>query len=195
MCQSLAPWRSSSQKGCHFKFFLSCSCFQAVCKDNGFFNYMIPSWFSTTKHIKALTQRFCSQDSMLCSKTPHDHTVRRRFVDSSQSFPPSCPHMKLWNQEEFQRLEGPVCDVMQTLDTTRTTVTSALRTGDSFWRDVNNWIDPGWETSDGTIRTGWEKKCLALTRKSIYGSTWMQLFHKSIEIILNGLLANNILIS
>lgn len=43
-------------------------CLQAVCKDNGFFDYTIPSWFSTTKHIKTLSQRFCSQDNMLCSK-------------------------------------------------------------------------------------------------------------------------------
>lgn len=40
-----------------------------MCKDNGFFSYLIPSWFSTTKHVKPLTQRLCSLDGLLCSKT------------------------------------------------------------------------------------------------------------------------------
>ncbi|XP_029688904.1 cochlin isoform X1 [Takifugu rubripes] len=42
---------------------------KAVCRDNGFFSYGIPSWFSTTKHVKALSQRLCSLDSLVCSKT------------------------------------------------------------------------------------------------------------------------------
>ncbi|XP_075883850.1 cochlin isoform X2 [Nelusetta ayraudi] len=58
---------------------------KAVCKDNGFFNYMIPSWFSTTKHIKALTQRFCSQDNMLCSKTCYNSVNIGFLIDGSSS--------------------------------------------------------------------------------------------------------------
>ncbi|KAI3367141.1 hypothetical protein L3Q82_008138 [Scortum barcoo] len=40
---------------------------KAVCKDNGFFSYVIPSWFSTTKHVKPLSQRLCSLDGLLCT--------------------------------------------------------------------------------------------------------------------------------
>lgn len=48
---------------------------QAVCKDNGFFDYLIPSWFTTTKHIKPLTQRLCSLEGLLCSKTQIQHSL------------------------------------------------------------------------------------------------------------------------
>nr|XP_019965663.1 PREDICTED: cochlin-like [Paralichthys olivaceus] len=41
---------------------------KAVCKDNGFFSYLIPSWFSTTKHVKPLSQRLCSLDGLLCNR-------------------------------------------------------------------------------------------------------------------------------
>ncbi|XP_061677145.1 cochlin isoform X2 [Syngnathoides biaculeatus] len=49
---------------------------KAVCRDNGFFSYQIPSWFGTTKHVKPLAQRLCSPDALLCSTA-----LRRRDTD------------------------------------------------------------------------------------------------------------------
>nr|XP_046269292.1 cochlin isoform X2 [Scatophagus argus] len=58
---------------------------KAVCKDNGFFSYLIPSWFSTTKHVKPLTQRLCSLDSLLCSKTCYNSVNIGFLIDGSSS--------------------------------------------------------------------------------------------------------------
>ncbi|CAJ1074864.1 cochlin [Xyrichtys novacula] len=58
---------------------------KAVCKDNGFFNYLIPSWFSTTKHVKPLTQRICSLDGLLCSKTCYNSANIGFLIDGSSS--------------------------------------------------------------------------------------------------------------
>ncbi|KAM4625241.1 cochlin [Polymixia lowei] len=58
---------------------------KAVCKDNGFFNYLIPSWFSTTKHVKPLTQRLCSLDGLLCSKTCYNSVNIGFLIDGSSS--------------------------------------------------------------------------------------------------------------
>ncbi|XP_053192173.1 cochlin [Scomber japonicus] len=58
---------------------------KAVCKDNGFFSYSIPSWFSTTKHVKPLTQRLCSLDSLLCSKTCYNSVNIGFLIDGSSS--------------------------------------------------------------------------------------------------------------
>uniref|UniRef100_A0AAQ6IGN8 Cochlin n=1 Tax=Anabas testudineus TaxID=64144 RepID=A0AAQ6IGN8_ANATE len=58
---------------------------KAVCKDNGFFTYLIPSWFSTTKHVKPLTQRLCSLDSLLCSKTCYNSVNIGFLIDGSSS--------------------------------------------------------------------------------------------------------------
>ncbi|XP_053700487.1 cochlin [Synchiropus splendidus] len=58
---------------------------KAVCKDNGFFSYQIPSWFSTTKHVKPLTQRVCSADAMLCSKTCYNSVNIGFLIDGSSS--------------------------------------------------------------------------------------------------------------
>ncbi|KAM3595222.1 uncharacterized protein V6R79_020184 [Siganus canaliculatus] len=58
---------------------------KAVCKDNGFFNYFIPSWFSTTKHVKPLSQRLCSMDAMLCSKTCYNSVNIGFVIDGSSS--------------------------------------------------------------------------------------------------------------
>nr|XP_020442045.1 cochlin isoform X2 [Monopterus albus] len=58
---------------------------KAVCKDNGFFSYPIPSWFSTTKHIKPLTQRICSLDSLLCSRTCYNSVNIGFLIDGSSS--------------------------------------------------------------------------------------------------------------
>ncbi|KAM9842568.1 cochlin [Aulostomus maculatus] len=58
---------------------------KVVCKDNGFFNYLIPSWFSTTKHVKPLTQRLCSLDALLCSRTCYNAVNIGFLVDGSSS--------------------------------------------------------------------------------------------------------------
>ncbi|XP_059208625.1 cochlin [Centropristis striata] len=58
---------------------------KAVCKDNGFFSYMIPSWFSTTKHVKPLTQKLCSLDNLLCSKTCYNSVNIGFLIDGSSS--------------------------------------------------------------------------------------------------------------
>ncbi|KAM4542959.1 cochlin isoform 2-T2 [Odontesthes bonariensis] len=56
-----------------------------VCKDNGFFSYSIPSWFSTTKHVRPLTQRLCSLDGLLCSKTCYNSVNIGFLIDGSSS--------------------------------------------------------------------------------------------------------------
>lgn len=58
---------------------------KAVCKDNGFFSYTIPSWFSTTKHVKPLSQRLCSLDGLLCSKTCYNSVNIGFLIDGSSS--------------------------------------------------------------------------------------------------------------
>ncbi|KAG7233454.1 hypothetical protein INR49_007022 [Caranx melampygus] len=58
---------------------------KAVCKDNGFFSYAIPSWFSTTKHVKPLSQRLCSLDGLLCSKTCYNSVNIGFLIDGSSS--------------------------------------------------------------------------------------------------------------
>lgn len=58
---------------------------KAVCKDNGFFSYSIPSWFSTTKHVRPLTQRLCSLDGLLCSKTCYNSVNLGFLIDGSSS--------------------------------------------------------------------------------------------------------------
>ncbi|XP_011488436.1 cochlin isoform X2 [Oryzias latipes] len=58
---------------------------KAVCKDNGFFSYSIPSWFSTTKHARSVTQRLCSLDSLLCSKTCYNSVNIGFLIDGSSS--------------------------------------------------------------------------------------------------------------
>uniref|UniRef100_A0A3Q3A5X7 Coagulation factor C homolog, cochlin (Limulus polyphemus) n=1 Tax=Kryptolebias marmoratus TaxID=37003 RepID=A0A3Q3A5X7_KRYMA len=58
---------------------------KAVCKDNGFFSYSIPSWFSTTKHVRPLTQRLCSLDALLCSKTCYNSVNIGFLIDGSSS--------------------------------------------------------------------------------------------------------------
>ncbi|KAF3845470.1 hypothetical protein F7725_008633 [Dissostichus mawsoni] len=58
---------------------------KAVCKDNGFFSYLITSWFSTTKHVKPLAQKLCSLDSLLCSKTCYNSVNIGFLIDGSSS--------------------------------------------------------------------------------------------------------------
>ncbi|XP_056867497.1 cochlin isoform X3 [Takifugu flavidus] len=58
---------------------------KAVCRDNGFFSYGIPSWFSTAKHVKALSQRLCSVDSLVCSKSCFNSVNIGFLIDGSSS--------------------------------------------------------------------------------------------------------------
>lgn len=58
---------------------------KAVCKDNGHFTYSIPSWFSANKHVKPLTQRLCSLDNLLCSKTCYNSVNIGFLIDGSSS--------------------------------------------------------------------------------------------------------------
>ncbi|CAG5866935.1 cochlin isoform 1-T2 [Menidia menidia] len=56
-----------------------------VCKDNGFFSYSIPSWFSASKHVRNLSQRLCSLDGLLCSKTCYNSVNIGFLIDGSSS--------------------------------------------------------------------------------------------------------------
>ncbi|KPP80081.1 cochlin-like, partial [Scleropages formosus] len=58
---------------------------KAVCKDNGFFSFSMPSWFGTTKYVKPLAQRLCSADQMLCSKTCYNSVNLAFLIDGSSS--------------------------------------------------------------------------------------------------------------
>ncbi|XP_061677148.1 cochlin isoform X5 [Syngnathoides biaculeatus] len=58
---------------------------KAVCRDNGFFSYQIPSWFGTTKHVKPLAQRLCSPDALLCSRTCLNSVNVVFLIDGSSS--------------------------------------------------------------------------------------------------------------
>ncbi|XP_061742408.1 cochlin [Nerophis ophidion] len=58
---------------------------KAVCKNNGFFNHHMTSWFSTTKHVKPLAQRLCSLDHLLCSRTCFNSVNIGFLIDGSSS--------------------------------------------------------------------------------------------------------------
>ncbi|KAJ8353526.1 hypothetical protein SKAU_G00210930 [Synaphobranchus kaupii] len=58
---------------------------KAVCRDNGFFSFYMPSWFSTNKYVKPLTQKICSVDQMLCSKTCYNSVNLGFLIDGSSS--------------------------------------------------------------------------------------------------------------
>ncbi|XP_058470674.1 cochlin [Solea solea] len=58
---------------------------KAVCKDNGFFSLVVPSWFSTNKFVKPLSQRLCSLDGLLCSKTCYNSVNIGFLIDGSSS--------------------------------------------------------------------------------------------------------------
>ncbi|XP_051941273.1 cochlin [Hippocampus zosterae] len=58
---------------------------KAVCKDNGFFNYRMPGWFGTTKHVKPLAQRLCSPDALLCGRTCFNSANIGFVIDGSSS--------------------------------------------------------------------------------------------------------------
>uniref|UniRef100_A0A3B4AIZ0 Cochlin n=1 Tax=Periophthalmus magnuspinnatus TaxID=409849 RepID=A0A3B4AIZ0_9GOBI len=58
---------------------------KAVCKDNGHFSFSIPNWFSANKHVKTLTQRLCSLDNLICSKTCYNFINLGFLIDGSSS--------------------------------------------------------------------------------------------------------------
>ncbi|XP_035407959.1 cochlin [Cygnus atratus] len=58
---------------------------KAVCRNNGFFSYNMPSWFGTTKYVKPLVQKLCSHEQMLCSKTCYNSVNIAFLVDGSSS--------------------------------------------------------------------------------------------------------------
>lgn len=58
---------------------------QAVCKDNEFFTFTMPSWFSTNKFVKPLAHKLCSIDQMLCSKTCYNSVNLGFLIDGSSS--------------------------------------------------------------------------------------------------------------
>nr|XP_020644068.1 cochlin [Pogona vitticeps]XP_020644069.1 cochlin [Pogona vitticeps] len=58
---------------------------KAVCQNNGFFSYNIPSWFGTTKYVKPLVQKLCAHERMLCSKTCYNSVNIAFLIDGSSS--------------------------------------------------------------------------------------------------------------
>ncbi|CAL8288199.1 cochlin [Gadus morhua] len=58
---------------------------KAVCKDNGFFSLSVPSWFSTTKHVRSLSQKICSPDALQCSRTCLNSVNIGFLIDGSSS--------------------------------------------------------------------------------------------------------------
>lgn len=62
-----------------------CFAKQAVCRNNGFFSYQIPTWFGTTKYVKPLAQKLCTHEQMLCSKTCYNSINIAFLIDGSSS--------------------------------------------------------------------------------------------------------------
>uniref|UniRef100_A0A8C9ND59 Cochlin n=1 Tax=Serinus canaria TaxID=9135 RepID=A0A8C9ND59_SERCA len=58
---------------------------KAVCRNNGFFSYQMPTWFGTTKYVKPLVQKLCSHEQMLCSKTCYNSVNIAFLIDGSSS--------------------------------------------------------------------------------------------------------------
>ncbi|XP_016400089.1 cochlin-like [Sinocyclocheilus rhinocerous] len=58
---------------------------KAVCKDNEFFSFTMPSWFGTNKFVKPLAHKLCSIDQMLCSKTCYNSVNLGFLIDGSSS--------------------------------------------------------------------------------------------------------------
>ncbi|XP_060615681.2 cochlin [Anolis sagrei] len=58
---------------------------KAVCLNNGFFSYNIPTWFGTTKYVKPLVQKLCAHEHMLCSKTCYNSVNVAFLIDGSSS--------------------------------------------------------------------------------------------------------------
>ncbi|XP_056624052.1 cochlin [Triplophysa dalaica] len=58
---------------------------KAVCKDNEFFTFTMPTWFGTNKFVKPLAHKLCSIDQMLCSKTCYNSVNLGFLIDGSSS--------------------------------------------------------------------------------------------------------------
>uniref|UniRef100_H3ARA8 Cochlin n=1 Tax=Latimeria chalumnae TaxID=7897 RepID=H3ARA8_LATCH len=58
---------------------------KAACKNNSFFTYQIPSWFTTNKFVKPLVQKLCTPDQLLCSKTCYNSVNIGFLIDGSSS--------------------------------------------------------------------------------------------------------------
>ncbi|CAL8298530.1 unnamed protein product [Arctogadus glacialis] len=57
----------------------------AVCKDNGFFSLSVPSWFSTTKHVRRFEQKIGSKTDAQCSRTCLNSVNIVFLIDGSSS--------------------------------------------------------------------------------------------------------------
>ncbi|XP_073466127.1 cochlin [Aquarana catesbeiana] len=58
---------------------------KAVCKNNSFFSFHMPSWFGTAKYTKPLVQKLCTHEQLLCSKTCYNSVNIAFLIDGSSS--------------------------------------------------------------------------------------------------------------
>ncbi|XP_069807309.1 cochlin [Dendropsophus ebraccatus] len=58
---------------------------KAVCRNNSFFSYHMPSWFGTTKYAKPLAQKLCTHEQLFCSKTCYNSVNIAFLIDGSSS--------------------------------------------------------------------------------------------------------------
>ncbi|XP_029454855.1 cochlin isoform X2 [Rhinatrema bivittatum] len=68
---------------------------KVVCRNNGFFSHYIPNWFGTTKYVKPLVQKLCSQEHLLCSKTCYNSVNIAFLIDGSSSIGDTNFHIML----------------------------------------------------------------------------------------------------
>ncbi|XP_013923615.1 PREDICTED: cochlin [Thamnophis sirtalis] len=81
---------------------------KAVCQNNGFFSYNIPTWFGTTKHVKPLVQKLCAHEQMLCSKTCYNSVNIAFLIDGSSSI----------GDNNFHLMLGFISNVVKSFDIT-----------------------------------------------------------------------------
>ncbi|KAG8126244.1 hypothetical protein E2320_021392, partial [Naja naja] len=81
---------------------------KAVCQNNGFFSYNIPTWFGTTKHVKPLVQKLCAHEQMLCSKTCYNSVNIAFLIDGSSSI----------GDNNFNLMLGFIRNVVKSFDIT-----------------------------------------------------------------------------
>ncbi|XP_068109987.1 cochlin isoform X2 [Hyperolius riggenbachi] len=58
---------------------------KAVCRNNSFFSFTMPSWFGTSKYTKPLVQKLCTHERLLCSKTCYNSVNIGFLIDGSSS--------------------------------------------------------------------------------------------------------------
>uniref|UniRef100_G1NFG1 Vitrin n=1 Tax=Meleagris gallopavo TaxID=9103 RepID=G1NFG1_MELGA len=58
---------------------------KAVCRTNGFYSIMVPSWFSLHKVVQPLVKRVCDIDRLVCSKTCLNSADIGFVIDGSSS--------------------------------------------------------------------------------------------------------------